>query len=148
MEFDPVNNTWPTVVSNIGNGEHALAEFHAMHGTTLIVGGNNTQGVAQLVSPGGTKRRVVDFPSRTSMSGGSWSIPHRSGAWLVRDAPETGTPHLFAYWPALDRWQDLGESPDMGLVNPTVAYDAQADAVIIAHSRGTSVWKCVPITQP
>lgn len=148
MEYDPVTNTWPTVVSSIGNGQHALAEFHAMHGNTLIVGGNNTYAVAQLLAPGGTKRRVADFPSRTSMSGGSWIVPHRSGAWLVRDAPETGTPHLFAYWPALDRWQDLGESPDKGLDNPTVAYDETADAIIIAHGRGTSVWKCVPITQP
>lgn len=148
MEYDPATNTWPTVVSRVGNGQHALVEFHPMHGKSLIVGGNDSLQVAQLVDPGGVRRRVADFPSRVSMSGGSWLVPHRSGAWLVRDAPDMGTPRLWAYWPTGDQWQDLGVAPDFDLVNSTAAYDAMADAVILAHSRGTSVWKCAAISPP
>jgi hypothetical protein len=141
MVFDAATQQWTTCKQFVGNGQHALVEYHPAHDATLIVGGNTTDSVAQVIDQGGARTPAPPYPSTAKMKGAGWIVPHKSGMWLVRS--DDGV--VYGWAPGMAAWRAICAAPDQGCGYPTAAYDAERDAVLIIHTKGLAVWRCPEI---
>lgn len=141
QEYTPATNTWKVYKNYCGHGQHALVEFHAAHGCSIMLGGNKTDFKASLMLPGGTQSALPNCPGTVSMDIGSWVVAHPDGGWMARLFLADATSRIFHIRPGDPAWADLGPFPKLGLGYQSAAIDPARRVVLLATTTGLQAWK-------